>query len=255
MFSGDAYLGNSLVSDRVVIEDQNEIKNLLENPDYEDYRRKHPNFEKALTDQITAPHTQKELKTYGEFIESFHKIAKRYNGELTDHKARDIVSLVYKFHKRNFHSKRKIDSGIVGRDKSLPEDYVFYVANAYTACGTASEATIALLRSAGFRARLVVLAHRPDRIQADHVLAEYFSHELKRWVMVDPIVNYLGQQSVLNILSDTKVSESLNQRHTDLHYKPKTTAIIDRRGLHRKIFYYSPSSVSRQTTRNTLAQN
>ena len=244
-----------MITDRVVVRDGALLKQLLNDPEFEDFRRQHPDFQRPTASQITAPHNSEELAKYESFIQQFKAIAARDQRLRTDDKARDIVALVHHLHKRNLGSSRKIDEGILGKDRSLPEDYVFYLVNAETACGTVGEASVALFRTAGYKVRLVLLAHRPNKIQADHVLAEYYSEQSGKWTMIDPLINYHGQQSVPTVLADADTSKILNGRHGIPQYGDGTTAVIDRRGPHRKLFYFTPSDEGRRIIESQLGQN
>ena len=89
-----------------------------------------------------------------------------------------------------------------------------------------SESAVALFRAAGFRARLVLPAHNPRRIQADHVMAEYYSESSGKFVMVDPTIGYRCGESVL---TDAELSAELNRRHglpiTTNRPPPSSTAV------------------------------
>ncbi len=72
--------------------------------------------------------------------------------------------------------------------------------------------------------------------------------------MVDPTIGYQGRESVLTVLGDAELSAELNRRHGAPHYRKQTTAVIDRRGPSRKIFYFTPSEDGRNITQAVLDQ-
>lgn len=243
-----AYLGNSLSTDRVIVSDDAMFKKLVADPSLEDYRRVHPDFSRSVSEQVEVPHTAAELSHYAGFLREFEAIVARDGGQRSDATAQRLVRLMYKYREQNNGNPRKIEEGALGGDSERPENFVFYLANAETACGTVAESAIALFRAAGYSARLIILAHEPGRIQADHVLAEYYSTESNRWHIIDPMVDYIGTRSVLEVLSDPQVSQDLNARHGVPHFRLTTTAVIDHRGLMRKLFYYSPNEAGRAAT-------
>lgn len=252
VFYDGAYMGNSISTNRVVVDDDETLTKLLRDPAYEDFRRVHPDFGRPVTEQINVPGTDPELKRYAAFIRTFKEMIAEDGGKRSDATATRIVRLVSRSYRSRLGGPRKIDDNALGRIRIRPENYVFYLVNAETACGTVAESSVALFRAAGYRARLVTLAHKPSRIEANHVLAEFFSEEQKRWIMIDPTVDFIGVSSVLDVLKGGEMSRSLNKRHGALHYVPSTTAVIDRRGLNRSRFYYSPDRDSRAEIRISL---
>ncbi len=252
VFYGGAYLGNSITKESVVVDGEALLAILLRDSAFEDFRRVHPDFSRPVTEQIDVPGSEDELKRYAGLLDEFRIIVSNDGGKRSDATASRIVSLVSRYHEARLGGNRKIDDGALGGDRERPENFVFYLANAETACGAVAESSIALFRAAGYRSRLVILAHKSRRIQADHVLAEYFSEEQGRWRMIDPTVNFIGAMSVLDVLKDEETANLLNERHGVPHYKPTTTAVIDRRGLNRTRFFYTPDENSRLELRLAL---
>jgi hypothetical protein len=230
------YEGNTAITKSVLISTESGKSVFISNPDFQDFSRRSPDFDKPLKDQINAPHTAAELQRYGWLV-----------GRVRDKSPGEVVRQVYAVHLALRHSGRKIDPGVIGGNRSAPEDYIFYVANAETACGTVSEAVIAILKAQGYKTRLVILAHDPAHLVANHVLLEYFDTAKKRWVMLDPTVGYVGTDSVLNALSNNDLSNRLNKSHGIAHYKRRSTILIDQRGGLRNRFYYSSHPRSLRT--------
>ncbi len=249
-----AYPGSSVSKSRELVGDDELLRRIVREEKYQDYRRRHPDFSIPVEEQITAPHSPADIASYQGFLGRFQSIIREHRNGRTDNKARAIIALVYEAYSRNKQSDREIDEGVLGGIKSGPEDYLFYLVNARTECGTVSEATVALMRDAGFKTRLVLLSQRPDPIEANHVFAEYFSEQQKRWVIVDPLVGFVGRDSAFELLNDRELSRMLNTRHKDDVYTSNSVIWFDRRGLFRKIFYYTPSEEARRTVGEAIAR-
>tara|TARA_Y100001934_G_C12349751_1_gene774698 strand:+ start:488 stop:982 length:495 start_codon:yes stop_codon:yes gene_type:complete len=80
-------------------------------------------------------------------------------------------------------------SGLPEKER-FPENFLLGVASRRTYCGTASEATVALLRDMGLSTRLLRIASKPSSLVANHVFLEYYSSNYKKWVMVDVMENF-----------------------------------------------------------------
>ena len=72
---GNSYLGNAVLTERIVVRDDALLSRLKTDPDYEDYRRRHPDLAAPPADRITAPHNGAELAEYGILINRFRTIA------------------------------------------------------------------------------------------------------------------------------------------------------------------------------------
>lgn len=131
---------------------------------------------------------------------------------------------------------------VLGRIKTPGEDYVYGLVNATTACGTVGEATATLFRGLGYKSMLVIVSNVPPPLQANHILAEIFLAEAKQWVMIDSMINYVGTESVFQLLNKPQKAAEISARHAydETIYDARSVVWLDRRGLLRNIYYYTP---------------
>ena len=97
------YEGNTAITKSVVISTESDKSVFISNPDFQDFSRRSPDFDKPLKDQINAPHTAAELQRYGWLV-----------GRVRDKSPGEVVRQVYAVHLALRHSGRKIDPGVIG---------------------------------------------------------------------------------------------------------------------------------------------
>ena len=250
---GEAYVGNSLSKDRIVIDGGPLLGQLISSPDFQDFRRRRPDFDAPLSRQLKSKTTPEEEDRYGAFLARFAAI-KRDRSAVGDWQSiRRITRLVHEVYAENAVHGRVFDGAHLGQSKSHPEDYVYQLVNAKTACGTVGEATVALMRDAGYLARLVIVSERPDPVEANHVLSEVYAPDQRQWIMIDPMIDHTGVKSVFELFSDEALSSELSARHrTPELYDDDSIAWIDRRGFFRKILYYAPNEDVRSVARKSI---
>ena len=135
------------------------------------------------------------------------------------------------------------------------EYFIWYLANRRTACGTVAEATLALLRKAGFKTRLFGIANSYRNIVYNHVFLEYYSDDQKKWVMMDPMINAIPRSSnrdlsVLEMLADRTARERMNTLWWKLGdykdqfgskvYRPDRVVFFNNAGALKKTYYFTP---------------
>lgn len=156
---------------------------------------------------------------------AFSKFRSRYrrilakNTHDSDQLATSILSLVYDNYHRNQINPQIIsgeDRAAIHKDHDYHAEYhLWYLVNRQTACGTTAEATLALLREAGLKTRLVGLAYDPDNISYNHVFLEYYSENLQKWVMMEPMLNAIPEyksipQSAFEMISNKTARKRVN---------------------------------------------
>ncbi len=253
-FGGGAYVGNAIYKDRLVINDTALLEKVTSSPDYQDFRRRHPDFDQPFKNQLRSTTTPQELERYKLFLSQFQAIKrdKSTNGELET--VQRISQLVYRFFKKNSRNGRQIENSVLGKNRSYPEDYVYQLVNAQTACGTVGEATVALMRDSGFDARLVIISAKPNPLIASHITTEVYLPEARKWVMVDPMIDFVGSKSVFEILADAKIGAYITNKHgIPSLVDQDSVAWFDRRGPMRKVIYYTPSQKARIAVKKALA--
>lgn len=237
----ESYTGNSLSKNRILVKDETLLQSIIREENFQDYRRRLPKFDIDPEKFLRSKTRPEELQAYKAFLGKVAKIKKEDNGRTSYQSAEKITSLVHGYFKRNLTRGRDIEGNVLGRNKSHPEDYVYQLVNAKTACGTVGEAVVAVMRELGFSARLVIASIRPHPIQANHVLAEVFVPEKNQWIMIDPMIDYTGTRSVFELVQNPKNAKETSVRHSynSIIYSSNTVLWFDRRGLNRKIFYFT----------------
>jgi len=268
----DAYVGSSIYKVRRLVSNPALLSLITTDPDYQDFRRPKPDFSFPANLTLVSKIKDGELQAYYHLLKQFRKIKKSYepsNLDTEDQLVNGIVSLANSYYLSNQLSDRIIDEGVLGKRKSTAEDYIFYLANAKSACGTVGEATVALLRDAGLNARLMYLSLKPGKLQANHIFPEYYSRKQKKWIMVDPLINFLPKSNGVRLSS----FELLNDKHAKIQanklwnntatiggektglYSNKSVIWFDRRGLVRQLFYYTPEKKNHEIVKQQLSQS
>lgn len=237
-----AYLGSSLVKKRTLIKTPSLYNSIIYSDSYEDNRRRHPRFKLAPESVLNSKTTPEELSSYKEFLLRLNDIKANDNAQLNYKSVVKVTNLVHDAYQKNLSSERPIEVDVLGRSKSHPEDYVYQLVNAKTACGTVGEATVALLRELGFKTRLIILSNKPQPLEANHILAEVYAPDLHQWIMVDPMINYTGKESVFELIRNSEKASLVNQQHAyeDTTYSNTSVVWFDQKSLFRKIYYYTP---------------
>jgi hypothetical protein len=236
-----AYLGSSMSKERLLIDDPAMLNAVVRSVDYEDYRRKYPDFKSAPDNVLNSKTTPQELVAYNDFLSNLSRIRANDAGRLRYQSVVELTHLVHRVFKKNQISGRKIEDGVLGRDRSRPEDYVYQLVNSKTACGTVGEATVALLRELGFKSRLVIASTTPAPIVASHILTEAYVPERNQWIMVDPMIDYTGTESVFELIGNADKARNVSNRHqyNGRIYSLRSVVWFDRKSPLRKIYYYT----------------
>ena len=102
---------------------------------------------------------------------------------------------------KNEHKKRfNLGKFFLSEKDYRSEDFIYFVINEKTGCGETGEAMVSLLRGAGFKARLLRYSHSHNPIMANHIFPEFYSFEKKKWIMLEPMINFSPS------INDTHVS-------------------------------------------------
>ncbi len=173
------------------------FKKIIFDKNFDDRRGHNPNFGLQVRDQITVSATELEIEKYKKFLEKYFRIIgfpRKHRKNMSDKVAFAVMNLAHQYYstnKKNLNIKRRPRLGFGSEELNYrAEDHVFYVVNAQTACGDMGSALVALLRFAGFNVRLMRVSNEPHPIAASHVFLEFYSDEQRRWVMLDPQINF-----------------------------------------------------------------
>jgi hypothetical protein len=254
------YLGSRIAKVPVVVQDETLFQTLAGDARYQDYRRRNPDFSQPLEAQITAPHSAAEVTAYERFLAAHKadiKALAQPGKPLPDVLARKIIRRVHEAYAANQENPRQIDDGYLGTRNSRPEDFVFFLVNALTFCGTVGEATVALLRDAGFRARLAILSDSDRKLEVNHVFAEYYSDEKQHWVMVDPMVDFIPEiggkyLSAFEFLRTPEAVAAANKAWNEQNYTSQSVMWFDRWGPIRYQYYYAADEAARGRLKEVL---
>jgi hypothetical protein len=216
MFSGGPYLSRTISYSAVILEpDSAELSDVTYDVEYEDRHWYRLDLDGAINALGAQRNIDPELTNNLRNIDAeFTFIKDRYSGPeklRSDGLVREIVGLVNRFYIR--HKNR---GGLNNTRKLLAwpfhaENHLINLASTTTACGTTGEATLALLRDAGFKTRLMGVSHSPRSIVYSHVFLEYFSWEQQKWVMVDPMINEIAE-SAGRLLSTSEMLQNEQAR-------------------------------------------
>ena len=165
------------------------------------------------------------------FTEADHKAAQALECEANDaaneHKedalAIKLMNIVHAWHKKNLQNPLK--PAMIEDEKHHVEN----VANRLSACGDTAYALRYLLNKAGFATRVVRVADKlnlPSNIghlkgadfPASHVMLEYFSIARKKWLMLEPLIDFAPQHSAFELYSTPAMMQELNKRHGQNYY-------------------------------------
>lgn len=194
LFFGGPYLSRTLSYSAVPLEpDSAELAHIISDIEYEDrhwYRLELDGAIRALT--LRSDIDPSLIKSVREFVSDYRSIRDRHQGpqlSRSDGVVREIVGLVHRFYLRHKHKGENNNTRELLAWPFHAENHLINLATTTTACGTTGEATLALLRDAGFKTRLLGVSNSPQSIVYSHVFLEYYSWENNKWVMLDPMIN------------------------------------------------------------------
>lgn len=252
LFDGAPYLGPAATLRRIVVEAGDELfHRIASDPGFDDRRGHLPAFTRSPAAQLSLHPDAEGLARYTAALAAYEPL--RMAGDRSDVLAGRIGSLVHALFQGNTKSERAVDDAVFAVERHYrAEDFAYFLASARTACGTVGEATVTLLRGAGFRARLVRIADNPAAVAASHVLAEYYSGQSKRWRLIDPMIDAVGAGSLFETLGDARAAAALNERWGSEVYGPAKVGWFDRRGPVMDIYYHCPAAEAAQVLRRHL---
>ena len=154
------------------------------------------------------------------FSTDFQSIKDQFQGPNTsqsDDLANAIVALVNRYYLQHKNAPGNNNARELLTWPFHAENHLINVASTGTACGTTAEATLALLRDAGFKTRLLGISNFPKRMVFNHVFLEYYSFKNKKWVMVDPMINAIAKDggrllSTFEMLQNKKTRNVFNHK-------------------------------------------
>ena len=171
-----------IVKDIILIPGSERYRDIIVNSKYDDDRGLYLNFEREWKSRIKIKFNKNDVLKYKNLINLYNKI--KNNPNQSEFSAVvSIRSLIYR-HMLNNRFEKPLDTDFLSRlpeKERFPENFLLGVASRRTYCGTASEATVALLRDMGLSTRLLRIASKPSSIVANHVFLEYYSSNYKKW--------------------------------------------------------------------------
>ena len=237
------------------------------NKEFDDSRGHFPNFRLPYSKQLTVKTSESGLTAYGSFLDKYHQIIKSHEDpktNLPDLLAFQIIGLVNKEYVRNLKKKRlPLGDSFQSEPDYRAEDFVYYLVNERTGCGEVAESTVALLRGAGFKARLLRMSSQPNYIMANHNFPEFYSEENKRWIMLEPMINASARKnnniSAMEMMMDPSSREDMNQlwreeatRSEYLEYPQNGVIWFNKKGPITNFYYFSGSDQSSESMKRSL---
>ncbi|MDG2034554.1 MAG: transglutaminase-like domain-containing protein [Rhodospirillales bacterium] len=220
IFFDGPYLSRTLSEKFVIVESGTETWGKIISDSNIDTQIWHPVIlsEKIQT-RLTANFSEDEIERLSQFLSSYKSLITKNKFSKTlslDLMVSQIVQLIYSQYSENESSAKRPDFSVFAEPPYRAENHLFQLVNRKTGCGTVAEATIALLRNAGIKTRLMGLTGNPEKITFGHVFVEYYSPEFKKWVMLDPMINSIPKRngipiSTFETLKDTKARSQLNK--------------------------------------------
>jgi hypothetical protein len=251
-----SYLGSSLLKQRQIIKSDTLLQSIVRSENFEDFRRKHPDFISTPETVLNSQTTPQGLADYKGFLSRLSSIKEEDGARYSYQSVVKLTHLVQQYYKKNLVAGQLIEGGVLGRIRSHPEDYVYQLVNAKTACGTVGEATVALLRELGYKARLIIVSAKPNPLTANHILAETYVPELGQWIMVDPMIDYAGKESIFELIGNSEKALEISNRHgyENNIYSTRSVAWFDRRTPLRKIYYFTADQENHAAVASELAK-
>lgn len=229
-----------------------------------DDRRGHfPNFLLPHSKQLTVKTSERGLAAYGSFLERYHQITNSHEGPdaiKPDRLAFQIMELVNEYYEKNLKNYRRnnLHDAFLYEPDYRAEDFVYYLVNERTGCGEVGESTVALLRGAGFKARLLRFSIQPNPIMANHVLPEFYSEEHGRWIMLEPMINAspkgkAGNISAMEMMATPSSIADMNRLwEGELKYSQNGVVWFNQRGPQTSFYYFSGSDQSSESLKRSL---
>ncbi len=258
----EPYINRTLnTSRRVVSQTDAVFDQIARNADFDDRRGHIPAFDLPLSEQVSLTPTATGLAAYKGFLERYSAIIDTAPGKYpSDQRAFDIMGLVNGYYRANLSNKRTVADSVFANEKDYrAEDFVYYLVNAQTACGTVGEATVALMRNAGFKARLLRFSRDWKPVTANHIFPEFYSAEQSRWVMLDPMINASpknasGGLSAMEMMADPTARETMNRIwNGGMKYTDDGIVWFDRKGPLTDIYYFSDDPATRTKLGKSIA--
>jgi len=275
LFFDGPYTSRTIRHDKIVLEPQTDLYNsVVFNPDFEDPHWFSINLN-SLKSKLQGKEKSIEIRNFVSFIDDYNTLLSKElkaSSGLSDSLAEGMMSLVNAQFRRNRDNKRQISSADEGKIFADPqhhsEYFIWYLVNRKTACGTVGEATLALMRKAGFKTRLLGIANDPKSIVYNHVFLEYYSEEQDKWVMMDPMINAIPRSSdqslsVLEMLGDEKSRSRMNDMWWKLGdyeglfgpqvYRSDRVVFFNNAGPWKKTYYFTVDDKIRSTLKGLIA--
>lgn len=267
----EPYVNRSLLILRHLMEygDKN-FEMVVFNRNLQDNRGHFPNFFYKIDKQLTVDANPSGINEYREFLRKYQSLISDPGLVHNDEGALAIMNLVYYYHKKNYLKERKdLPASFISEPDYRAEDFVYYLVNEMTGCGEVAEATVALLRGAGYQARVVRLSHDPDGLVANHVFPEFYSEKQGKWVMMEPMINQFAGPVGFNLSSFEMMASEIDRQSmnnawaeeyrdiTDepLEYRKDYVIWFDKRGVVTNFYYFSSSPITNEILSNKIVHN
>ena len=241
------------------------------NQELDDSRGHFPDFLLPHSKQLTVKTSDLGLTAYGSFLDRYHQITNSHEDpetNLPDKLAFQIMGLVNELYERNLKKMRlNLSDSFQSEPDYRAEDFVYYLVNERTGCGEVAESTVALLRGAGFKARLLRLSLQPNPVMANHAFPEFYSEEHERWIMLEPMINASprGKEnniSAMEMMAEPSFREDMNQlwkaatgdepEDYDLEYPQSGVVWFNQKGPQTNMYYFSGSDQSSESLKHSL---
>ncbi len=245
---GEPYVNRTLSTAHHVVSQTDALfGELAEKADYDDRRGHMPSFDLPVAEQVSLSPTAAGMGAYEDFLKQYSEIAgSQSTAYPADRQAFAIMALVNGYFRKNLSNDRQVSDDVFANEQDYrAEDFVYYLVNAQTACGSVGEATVALLRGAGFKARLLRFSRGWRKLTANHIFPEFYSAEQARWVMLDPMINaspkdMSGGLSAMEMMADPNARKYMNRIWDGgMEYTGDGIVWFDRKGPLTDIFYFS----------------
>lgn len=262
VFEGGTYLNRAFRTVGYVVSKDDPIyRDLVFDSSYDDRRGHQPDFTLPFKRQVTVSASSEQRSAYLGFIDRYKAVLGRFRAGSSprpDATAFSIMNIVHEQYIRNGRNTVEPDEDTFENELSYrAEDFVFYLVNAKTACGTVGEATVALLRYAGYKARLLRIANSPTSLVANHVFPEFYSEKQRRWVMLDPMINASprgaeGSLSAFELMDRPNEVRRINRlwgrvgEYDFTLYGPRKVVWYNIRGPVMRLYYYASDPETRR---------
>lgn len=141
-----------------------------------------------------------------------------------------ILEFFLSYHLQNAKSQKpshELLAEIPSSEHTIETNLYFFANNA-SACGDASIAASTLMRTFGYKTRLVLVSNSLDKLDANHVFFEYFSETFQKWIMIDIVTgfvpmkggNYLSSFEFFQDFNKFKNTDGFKTKHPDKEIYP-----------------------------------